>query len=189
MQQTSLPPAFYEAMSSLVQALNSMALSSGTSITAPGPHKIPTAITGAGSGAHLAGHNENPAAITGTGSGARLAALTGLTSTANIAGSAIPFADTNDLAAGGPTMTATVAGASQVPVESPCGCSCHSAASLTSTVWYAITKGRRVSVYSSWALVQDAVLGCCAAYRKFGSREEAEAYFNDALANQLVAVL
>ncbi|KAE9394377.1 hypothetical protein BT96DRAFT_943206 [Gymnopus androsaceus JB14] len=165
-------------MSSLVQALNSMALSSGTSIAAPGPHKIPAAITGTGSGACLAGHDENPAAITGTGSGARLAASTGPASTASIAGSAIPFTDTNDLAAGGLTMTATVAGtakcASQVPVESPYGCLCHSAAPSTSTVW---------------VLVQDAVLGCHAAYHKFGSHEEVEAYFNDALANQVVAVL
>ncbi|KAE9396946.1 hypothetical protein BT96DRAFT_996221 [Gymnopus androsaceus JB14] len=89
-----------------------------------------------------------------------------------------------------PLHAGSVAGADSTAT---CRCSCHHSIltplSTLSTVWYAITKGCRVGVYSSRAVVQDVVSGCRAAYCKFSSCNEAESYFNEALANQVVSVI
>ncbi|KAF5309696.1 hypothetical protein D9611_014706 [Ephemerocybe angulata] len=69
-------------------------------------------------------------------------------------------------------------------------CNTHNLLRPARETWYVITVGRQVGVFQGWHIVQplvSAVSGAC--YRKYPSREEALAAFNEALAMGNVQII
>ncbi|KAE9383997.1 hypothetical protein BT96DRAFT_1008549 [Gymnopus androsaceus JB14] len=152
MQQTTLPPAFYEAMTSLIQALNTMAIANPLITT---PAIVPSSNDTTGAGAP--GPNSNASPVAGA------AGLAGLTTTIPVpptgTGAAKSFSKTFahvSPVSPGPMMTAPVSipapltscstlameplmTPASVPGVEPtvmCGCSCHLTATSLSGVWF-----------------------------------------------------
>ncbi|KAE9396955.1 hypothetical protein BT96DRAFT_996230 [Gymnopus androsaceus JB14] len=106
----------------------------------------------------------------------------------------ISYAHSSSLSYANRVVAGTAAAAVPVPNATPtaavlpvqgtstnCTCNCHQ----NSATFYAVTRGRRVGIFTNWALVQTYVSGCSAAYKRFSSREEANVYFDEALQEDL----